>query len=197
MSAVKRILERPWVIAAVAVGLVIVAILNLWTFRAETQGRYAMMAEAKDHQSGTATLSFLMEAVDGEEGEVALASSRTGDFRWPRGARDPFDASLPDASTHVPERVETWRCDAVVLRGVDPIALVNGVPCRVGEKLSGAKVIAIDREGVTLLNDGKELRLAVTDPEADMEIAVVMVETEESSVTAVRPEGLSDHGGKR
>ncbi len=197
MSAARRILERPWVIAGVAVGLAVVAFLNVWTFRAETHGRYAEIAESRSVDFGTNHLSYLMDVVSVEEGEGIQATASAEKFRWPRGARDPFDSELLGAATAVPERVETWRCDAVVLRGEDPIALVNGVPCRVGEKISGARVIAIDRLGVTLLKDRKEWKLAIAEDSPDSDISVVMIQADEGFETGFRPKGLSDHGGKR
>ena len=201
MSATRRLLERPLVIGAVAAGLVAVAVLNIWTFREDTYGRYRTGVEERSRMSnGTESITYLIDAVVPDEANPGQERTTSRRFTWPQDARDPFgpqrdsqdqDLALSFGNTH-------WRLDAVVLRGGKQIALINGTPYRVGENVGKAKLVSIDKQGVTLFEDEEELRLPVDkDVAGSGAVTVVMGNQVDKDETTLGRDGLGDHGGER
>jgi len=200
MSISRRILERPWMIALVATGIVAVVALNLWTFRQDTQRRYGARADLRRNALAEAEpVSYLLEAVGVESGEAAAPYAGAEGFLWPSQARDPFEAHQPfvAAPKALPEEGAQRRCDAIILRGSDLTALIDGAPYRVGETVGGARVLSIDREGVVLLQDEETLRLPVA---GHLEERAVTVLTESQDIEAETEAGsqdFGDNGGKQ
>ncbi len=201
MSATRRLLERPLVIGAVATGLVAVALLNIWTFREDTYDHYKSEAEERSSMnSGTESVSYLMDAVVPDEEGSGQERSSAPRFSWPQDARDPFgpQKNSQDQDLVLPLSSEMWRLDAVVLRGGEQIALINGTPYRIGESLGKAKLVSIDKQGVTLLEDEDELRLPVEKEAAGANtVTVVMSNQNDKEEITLGSANLGDHGGER
>jgi hypothetical protein len=115
--------------------------------------------------------------LDTRAGIQRLAGGRANGLRtFQAGAGNPFSA--PDAvlAAKAPEPSPRGpRCQAVLLRPGDALALVDGLPVREGDSIEGWLVARIDAGGVLLSRAGQERRLAVgLDPGDDSPTATVL-----------------------
>lgn len=71
--------------------------------------------------------------------------------------RDPFASLLPSDLDVVTDSVPLpdLSMEGLVWGSERPTAIINGKVVRVGEEISGAKVVEINKEGVTVLFNGK------------------------------------------
>ena len=169
MSAKKLDLTHPLVMGAVVAGLAVVIVVNVRTFGGRKPLRAARAPSGPVISTeGRDALAFLAEAVQSGTLTYAVTDDRPSRFAWPEDVRDPFATAKagagasPSAMPAADPRPEGGlRCDAVLLRGLYPVALIGGRPCRVGDSVDGAMVRIIDAGGVELERDGKRLRLAV------------------------------------
>ena len=200
MSARRLRLENPFLVGAVALGLVCVTVLNVWMFRS---GIYSLgpedSGEILAESEGIESVRYLVSEVDPASFRNLEEAERTAGFRWPSTARDPFQpqSGSADLPLAIAPPAEAWRCEAVILSGPDPVALINGAPYRIGDSLKNARIAAIDRKGVLLLEGKKEIKLSVSG-EAKDEIAfsVVMAGGSTRQEDSPGPDGLGDQGGK-
>jgi len=200
MSAARRRLEHPAVVGIVALGIVGVAALNFWMFG---EGRSAYADRAADlsdpNAQGLESLGYLMSQVDTGEAVTSPAPEQRAGFEWPRKARDPFSGTIETVAVATEGIADSAarRCDAVVLRGSDPIALIDGLAYRIGQAVGGAVVVAIDEGGVTLLDGERRKQLALSDevsgPEA---FAVVTANPKDGRPDGTGSQSPSDQGGK-
>ncbi len=166
----RSLLRHPVIIGGVVVGLLAVTVLNLRTFLPGGAG----------HQRANSALGYLVPPADladvvrdaqaGETAHSGLATAGTGDI--PGLARDPFSGGTVRPETPRPRRASATPrparkpdplvCTAVMLGGLQPLALIGGQAYRPGEEVRGNEVLTIDTDGVRLRRpDGKELLLAV------------------------------------
>lgn len=76
---------------------------------------------------------------------------------------DPMRPSYLPASSTSGKRAPTWRVESIVVSPDRRIAVINGKSLAVGDRIQGARVIAIDAYAVTLEMDGKRRQLTLTD----------------------------------
>ena len=105
----------------------------------------------------------------GDLNAIAAASENAG-----RSGRDPFNAQpltspTPTNSSRraVAPRGPRLQCDAVLLGGDGPLALIDGKPCRLGDRVGSYRVLRIDADGVLVGNKQKHLFLVVGKRRAD------------------------------
>lgn len=202
MSTRKPDLTHPLLMGAVVVGLALVIVVNVRTFggRKSPQPPRTFSGLTRGTE-GRDALVFLAEAL--ESGTLAYADvdDAPSRFVWPGNLRDPFaeapagaDAPAASTATQDPDAGGGLRCEAVLLRGKDPVALIGGRPCRVGDTVDGALVCTIDRGGVELERDGRRVRLAVMANADDASAEwIVMGDGAESAAM----EANDDDGGTR
>ena len=69
------------------------------------------------------------------------------------------DPTRPPQSLTVPARVETtskWQVSSILISADRRVAMVNGRAVQVGDRVSGARVLAIAADSVRLRNEKKE-----------------------------------------
>lgn len=77
---------------------------------------------------------------------------------------DPMRPSyLADTSSKATRSAPSWRVESIVVSPDRRIAVINGQSLAVGDRIRGARVIAIDAYAVTLDIDGKRRQLTLTD----------------------------------
>jgi len=202
MSARKPDLTHPLVLGALVAGLALVIVVNVRTFGGRKPLRAPRAAAGPVISTeGRDALAFLAEAVDAGTLTYAESAKAPSRFDWPDRLRDPFaaepmhgrgGAAASKAAGNAD--AEDLRCDAVLLRGPDPVALIGGRPCRVGDEVAGAVVRAIDVGGVTLERAGRTVRLPLmADAETGGRAWIVRV----GDAARVAPDGMDEDGGTR
>ncbi len=77
---------------------------------------------------------------------------------------DPMRPSyLSTSSSTSVNRAPSWRVESIVVSPDRRIAVINGQSLAVGDRIQGARVMAIDAYAVTLDIDGKRRQLTLTD----------------------------------
>ncbi len=72
---------------------------------------------------------------------------------------DPFQ--LRRSVTTVSKRVLSWHLSGIVYNSQAALAIINGRPVKVGDKIDDAKVVKIEAKKVTLEHNGKGLTLTM------------------------------------
>ncbi|MBD3222918.1 hypothetical protein GF314_16945 [bacterium] len=170
----RSLLRHPAVIGGVAVGLVVIAVLNFQTFAAGSWFGSGGGDQGADHLVPPSDLDDVVkDALRSGTRDPGLALA--GSVGGPAVTRDPFTGGVatapvaarePEASPRPrPSAPRPLVCTAVMLGGESPLALVNGEAYRVGDRLRGQEIVAIETDGVTLLrDDGRQTVLAVGPP---------------------------------
>ena len=81
---------------------------------------------------------------------------------WPMGlSRDPFvgQAVVLDDSDNIQREIKRRLHLGGILYSSSPQALINGVPCKIGDLVEGFKIESIDRQKVVLEKDGVRVEL--------------------------------------
>lgn len=180
-------LRHPVVIGGVVMGLLAVTVLNLKTFLPD--GRLLQRGAERTagyHVPPADLADVVREALAGELGKAGLATSTTAEGL--ALARDPFTGvkarpTAPRPRPTAPAASRTPKpsplaCTAIMLGGIDPVALIDGLACRPGDRVRGLEVVSIAHDGVLLKRpDGGELTLAVGSARADSASFHVVSET--------------------
>ena len=91
---------------------------------------------------------------------LVLATATAGDAE----IGDPMRPSyLSTASSSSGPTTPSWRVESIVVSPDRRIAVINGTSLAVGDRIQGARVVAIDAYAVTLDIDGKRRQLTLTD----------------------------------
>ncbi len=77
--------------------------------------------------------------------------------------RDPMRPYSPPAAAAGASEPVRYRLSSVLISPQRRVAVINGRVCRVGDRVAGAEVLAIERERVHLRVGGKELIVAFGD----------------------------------
>jgi hypothetical protein len=174
MSTQRTFLRHPLVIAATALGLMVVAMLNVQTFLGVGSLLGLGPGPGEDH---LAPPSDLAETVQ-EAMQAGRAGRRVSAAQQGSGSglvRDPFTGSAPAAAVRPPaprrteqrQRVKPLVCTAVFLGGPRPLALIDDETFGPGDKVRGLEVVGIDAEGVRLQRtDGSDIHLEVSSGES-------------------------------
>ncbi len=72
---------------------------------------------------------------------------------------DPTDERPIDDSTKIEASIRSMSVQGVIVAGNNKSAIINGAIYKVGDKLGAAEVVDIDRDGVMILYNGKEIKL--------------------------------------
>jgi len=72
----------------------------------------------------------------------------------------PPGASLLSAGTGI-EAQKGWNLTSILVSEGRRLAIINGRTVRQGQKVGNARVVKIDRTGVTILHDGEQKRIAL------------------------------------
>jgi hypothetical protein len=85
--------------------------------------------------------------------------------------RDPMRPYAPPAAAESASEPVHYRLSSVLVSPHRRVAVINGRICRVGDRVSGAEVLAIERAWVRLRVGGKELIVALNGqvPREDMD----------------------------
>jgi len=165
MSVQAMSLKSKPVMAVVAVIFAVVVVANIETFKPgkKTKSQPELRLQASQPMPFD-LLSLRLKSTIPAENLAAWTDRGT-----PELARDPFGnvhsyqplEVTPD-SVAVIEPVTVWQCNAVLLGGRDPVAMVNGKSFKVGESVDGLLVAAIGTTGVKLTDkNGKSTFLPV------------------------------------
>jgi hypothetical protein len=133
-------------------------------------------SDSKGSGSGLFSLRYcgLMLMLFGGITAVATPATRatvlaaTRQITMARTARSPSKAAPDRPAPRVSSRSgrrsdKSLRLQGIIYRQSNPSAIINGQPIFVGEKIAGAKVVAITMSGVTLDVGGAEQVLALKD----------------------------------
>lgn len=74
--------------------------------------------------------------------------------------RDPMRPYTPPAAAESASEPVGYRLSSVLVSPYRRVAVINGRVCRVGDRVAGAEVLAIEREWVRLRVGGKEVIVA-------------------------------------
>ncbi len=158
----KRLsLSHPGVIATVVVMMVVVVVLNIRTFGPKGPRQRAVEPEAAATGGGSSAVPLDLNQVLARSAGAGMtvATGTWGDT--PGVSRDPFRkrkaARSVTTTTSRPARArktapDTLVCSAVMLGGRQPVALIDGRPVAIGDRVHGCRVVRIATEGAWLRN---------------------------------------------
>ncbi len=207
MSVNKISLKHPALIGLVVVGLAVVIVVNVRMFDTKRIVRPSRSTlEGRMTSEGSDALAFLSGVVN--SGELAFADSvvMPDGFEWPEQVRDPFRSAAVSAVKNrtrqrprsVVVQSRPSRCDAVLLQGIDPIALIDGQPYKIGDKIQGSVVVRINTEGVTLSKNLILTKLAVVEgTSTGAGFSVVMKNSVQQRRPSLPAGNHQEHGGGR
>jgi hypothetical protein len=174
MSTPNSRLRDPRVIVTVVLLLLAVAAANVVTFAPSLMPGSAARPDAVQTAAVPNDLDQLARAAgrggtllgDGSAGRVSNdGCARTGSAS---GLRDPFHpratAPVPrpsDEALAPPESPPELRCSAVLLGGVQPLAMLDGQMLGVGDRVRGWRIEHISPRGVRLKRGSEERSLTV------------------------------------
>jgi hypothetical protein len=170
MSAQAMGLKSKPAMAVIAVMFAIVVIANVATFKpGKKSPRQPDVRLQASQPMPIDLLSLRLESTIPAENLAAWANRGA-----PELERDPFGNAhsyqplevSPDSVAAV-EPVVAWQCNAVLLSGRDPVAIVNGKSLRIGEKVDGLLVAAIGTTGVKLTSTNGESTFLPVQAERD------------------------------
>ncbi|MFT5314484.1 MAG: hypothetical protein ACI9UK_000304, partial [Candidatus Krumholzibacteriia bacterium] len=138
MSAQAMNLKSKPAMAAIAVMFAIVAVANIATFRPENKGQRQPDVRLQASQPMPLDLlSLRLESTIPAENLAAWANRGAPELeRDPFGnvnSYQPLEVSPDSTADVVP--VVAWQCNAVLLGGREPVAMVNGKSLRIGESI--------------------------------------------------------------
>ncbi len=173
MSTGRTVLRHPLVIAGAALGLILVALLNIHTFAGVGDLLGIGSGRRDTHLAPPPDLAaFVQDAVRADRPRrlPALAGLGSGlelardPFRDVAGAVAAAPPSRPETETTRPQRRAAADrplvCSAVFLGGARPQALIDGETFGPGDTVRGLEITRIDTDGVWLQRpDGSLLHL--------------------------------------
>ncbi len=138
----------PWLIAP-AFALVLLLLAGWWWTSGLSPGRQPVAAREGDAGDAGTKAEATAEVAPAPENAAAVASP----------ASDPQSATGPSEANVVKPGVAGLKLQGVFFSKWKPAALINGKAVYRGELIQGVKVVAIERDGVTLEFEGKKTEL--------------------------------------
>lgn len=168
MSANRLSLSSKPVIAGVLVAMAAVVVLNVRTFGPQTAGAGRTTVRMQSAPPYPMDIAEVIQADRSTALDPAPPREPLPEFR-----RDPFyqtahgsNPIVKAKATRSPTRPRPApRCTAVFPAGREPLAVIDGRSCRIGDRVGDYRLTGIGIDGVVLVNkSGRELTLAVGTP---------------------------------
>ncbi|MCB1183221.1 hypothetical protein KDM41_07295 [bacterium] len=164
MSANASILSRRPVIAVVLVLLAVVVWANARTFgprRVASRDRHVRVQAAPPFPTDVGEVLRRADASPGAEASRApLPDLRRDPFVYGAAAPATVAVAKPEPSRRAARSGEPV-CEAVFPGGRDPLAVIGGRPCRLGDRVEGWTLVHIGIDGVRLARGDRERQLKV------------------------------------
>ena len=139
----------PWLIGP-AFALVVLLLAGWWWTSGFSPGRQPVAARDRNASDSEAKVEAASEVSPASEDAAAPSANPASD---PQGAAGPGEANV------VKPGVAGLKLQGVFFSKWKPAALINGKAVYRGELIQGVKVVAIERDGVTLEFEGKKTEL--------------------------------------